>query len=122
MVSDHPCDGEGREGAGGEVVSGGEAARLIVGVMTSLGVCVVLRSHGWVQLLPRLIRPSSAWQAPRTGASRIPAQHAGRGGAVPVLGQALQGEALTNGKHTTRVPGQLVVPALGPWGNANAEP
>lgn len=38
---------------------------------------------------------------------------------MPVLGQALEGEARATGKHTTRVPGRLVVPALGPWIRAN---
>jgi hypothetical protein len=66
--------------------------------------------------LLRLIRPSLVAAGTQNRGEPLPAQHAGRG-RVPCRYGAGAGRrsVLATGTHTTRVPGLLVVPALGPW-------
>lgn len=66
---------------------------------------VVGGAHGWVQLLLRLIRPSSAWWHPAPGGA-VPEQRAtSGGGCLPVRGSALEGESASYRRHLPRAGG-----------------
>jgi hypothetical protein len=117
-AGDHPGDGEDREGAGVEVLPKAGTGHLTAGMLGSLDVRVVFRSHS-LGVSPLVSSAPRGLGGTQNRGEPIPAQHAGRGmGGVPVAGHAREG-ARWLPAAPIRVPGRFVVPALGPWLPAN---